>query len=149
MFSSSSKVFVSTKNYEYTNISIHQLIENLEKKESLFALSLHTGYKKYNFVSIDKCDIIPYEGTVVELEFVNTKGNKFSLTVTPDSEFLTVRGYISTYKINEMDVFWDSENLPCRLINKTFIENQNIKMTKVTTSYNNNLFCNDILIRSN
>jgi hypothetical protein len=59
------------------------------------------------------------------------------------------RGYLPTYKLNDLDVFIDYEGYLCKIIKKEICTKPTNEIFNIDVSYNNNLICSGILIKDN
>ena len=156
MINRKSRVFVSTKDFEHKNISIDDLINNQkncfvltrqeEQKEYWKNKDVQSIPKTFSFVNIDSVEEVSYGGDIIQCEFENSWGKRYILEVTPQCNFITARGVTNVLKINDLDVFYDIMNLPCKLTKKDKIADTAIEAVSITPLYNRNFFCNEILV---
>jgi hypothetical protein len=145
MISNESIVTVSNRNYEYEDLTIQEVAENIGK---YFTISLNARSNVYSCVPIEKSEIYAtYTGQMLNLIFENNQGRQYKLSVKPNCEFITKRGIIKASKLNELDVLIDESDYLCKVIGKDTINVEDIILCELSILYTYNYFCNGILIK--
>jgi len=138
-----SMMYVSTKNYEYDEVSMKIVAE---KCQDYFALTQNLKSSVYSFVPIEKIVRRMYTGKMYLYSFENCFGETFDLQVLPECEFVTKRGYVPAPRLNDLDVVIDKSNLLCKINKRETIEGT-FEVINTTIQYTYNYFCNGILIK--
>ena len=120
MILGTSKIFVSTKdfNYDYFTASdINRLIN--KEKELIYALSYHNGFKKFNYDELDLKEIKIANKKIYKLRFSNTVGRLYEVYMSNSEEIFTInKGYINVMEMAITDVYYDQDGNYCKLLAK-------------------------------
>lgn len=145
-----STTFVSTNNFKYADAPFN----DLEKLKSCFILSLHTGFKHFDFTPIEKLMYKPleYDQNLIQVVIQNNLDTQYkSPYMTHDQRIYTLnRGYVTVEKLNCLDVLLDIEGRYCKLVDKVEAPfTKETEMVCIDVSYNNNFICNNMLFKDN
>ena len=146
MISKQSQIFVSTNNYEYKNLPVSKVKQNIKK---YFVLSMHTGFNQYDFVPTRN---IIHSNETVQLVKLTVKNNvdiEYTLVCTPDQKLYTKNnGYIAASKLKTIDLLFDEQGRYCKLINREYLNNtEPHELFNLEVNYNNNFICNGIVVK--
>lgn len=139
-----SSIFASTNNYVCEDVNVTDLDRNKH-----FVLSMHTGFKQFDFVPISEFESKNYKGKYVKLVFENQIGKRYEMVCDIYQKIYTkVRGYVQAPRLNAGDVMLDYENRNCKLISSEEFDGE-FNVFNIKAGYNLNYICNGILVRSN
>jgi len=113
-------------------------------------LSLHTGFRQYDYAPIESFSVEPGNFETFTLNFESRIGKEYRLTLTSNQQVFTVnKGFVNVATLSKNDIYIDVENNMCKLISSTKnpIFPDNIDFYQMSVKYNSNFFYNGILVR--
>ena len=116
-------------------------------------LSYHTGFKKFDYTPIEDITEISsvkeFDGDIFMVKVVNPLNIERSIACTEDTLFYTRnRSFIPVEKLSKALLCVDEEDRTCKIVSIQVVTPPgDAKIFQVNARYNNNFFCNGILIR--